>query len=79
MERKAFGKEVVEHYVHFFKVEQDQASDGIIEAVEMSGHPWLVAVQWHPELTAATDPVQQRLFDGLVKAAIVRRSNNFKR
>ena len=30
---------------------------------------WAVAVQWHPELSAATDPLQQRLFDALVKAA----------
>jgi putative glutamine amidotransferase len=45
------------------------APDGTIEAVEKPGHPWLIAVQWHPELTAADDPVQQRLFDGLVEAA----------
>ncbi len=45
------------------------ASDGVIEAVEMPGHPWLLGVQWHPELSAATDPTQQRLFDGLVRAA----------
>ena len=45
------------------------APDGTIEAVEKPGHPWLVAVQWHPELTAADDPVQQRLFDGLIEAA----------
>jgi putative glutamine amidotransferase len=45
------------------------APDGTIEAVEKPGHPWLIAVQWHPELTAADDPLQQRLFDGLVEAA----------
>lgn len=45
------------------------APDGTIEAVEMSTHPWLVAVQWHPELTAAYDAVQQRLFSGFVEAA----------
>jgi putative glutamine amidotransferase len=45
------------------------AADGIIEAVEMKDHPWLVAVQWHPEITAAEDPAQQRLFDAFVKAA----------
>jgi putative glutamine amidotransferase len=45
------------------------ASDGIIEGVEMPGHRWLVAVQWHPELTAVADPSQQRLFDALVRAA----------
>ncbi len=46
-----------------------QAPDGAIEAVEMPGHPWLVAVQWHPEITAAVDPVQQQLFDALIAAA----------
>jgi putative glutamine amidotransferase len=45
-----------------------RAPDGTIEGLEMPSHPWLVAVQWHPELTAAEDPVQQRLFDALVEA-----------
>jgi putative glutamine amidotransferase len=45
------------------------APDGAIEAAEKTDHPWLVAVQWHPEITAAEDPVQQRLFDALVEAA----------
>ena len=45
------------------------ASDGTIEAVELPSHPWLVAVQWHPELTAAADPIQQRLFEALSGAA----------
>ncbi|NQT93978.1 MAG: gamma-glutamyl-gamma-aminobutyrate hydrolase family protein [Lentisphaerae bacterium] len=35
------------------------APDGIIEAFEKPDHPWLIAVQWHPELTAAADPGQQ--------------------
>jgi putative glutamine amidotransferase len=43
-----------------------RAADGIIEAVEMPSHPWLVAVQWHPEMTAETDSTQQRLFNALV-------------
>ncbi len=46
------------------------APDGTIEAVEMPEHPWLVGVQWHPELSAATDGTQQRLFNALVTAAI---------
>jgi putative glutamine amidotransferase len=46
-----------------------RAADGTIEAVELPGHRWLLAVQWHPEMTAAEDPVQQRLFEALVAAA----------
>jgi putative glutamine amidotransferase len=45
------------------------ADDGVVEGVELPGHPWLVAVQWHPEMTAANDPRQQRLFDAFVAAA----------
>jgi len=45
------------------------AADGVVEACEVADHPWLVAVQWHPELTAATDPTQQGLFDTLVEEA----------
>ena len=45
------------------------APDGIIEAVEVPDHPWLVAVQWHPEVTAAIDPTQQSLFDEFVRHA----------
>ena len=45
------------------------APDGIIEAVEMPAHPWLLAVQWHPEVSAEVDPLQQVLFDALVARA----------
>jgi putative glutamine amidotransferase len=45
------------------------APDGVIEAVELPRHPWLIAVQWHPELAAAREPADQRLFAGLVEAA----------
>lgn len=42
------------------------ADDGIIEAVEMADKP-VIAVQWHPEATAATDSDQQRIFDEFVR------------
>ena len=45
------------------------APDGVPEAVEAAGKPWLVAVQWHPEETADVDSDDQRLFDHLVLAA----------
>ena len=41
------------------------ADDGVLEGFELP-HGWVVAVQWHPEATAADDPIQQRLFDAFV-------------
>ncbi len=46
-----------------------RAADGVVEAFELPSHPWLVAVQWHPELRAAEDPAEQRLFDAFIQAA----------
>jgi putative glutamine amidotransferase len=54
------------------------ADDGLVEALELApdagggaggAGPFFVAVQWHPEMSAATDPVQQGLFNALVEAA----------
>jgi putative glutamine amidotransferase len=44
------------------------AEDGTIEAVESPNHPWLIATQWHPEMSAATEPRQQQLFDAFIAA-----------
>jgi len=43
------------------------SGDGLVEGFELPDG-WVVAVQWHPEVTAASDPVQQRLFDAFVAA-----------
>lgn len=43
-----------------------QADDGMPEAMEVDGARWAVAVQWHPEDTAAHDAQQQALFDTLL-------------
>lgn len=45
------------------------APDGIPEAVEYRGSPWIVGVQWHPEVSALDDPTQQGIFDALVLSA----------
>ena len=46
-----------------------RADDGIVEALELdNADGFLLAVQWHPEDTAATDPAQQHLFDALIAA-----------
>lgn len=50
-----------------------RAPDGIVEALEMPDHPWLIAVQWHPEVTAHDDETQQRIFDALVEQARLRK------
>lgn len=48
-----------------------RSPDGLVEAIELEGadlnrtSTWMLGVQWHPEETAATDPLQQRLFDAL--------------
>lgn len=44
------------------------APDGLVEAVELDGHPFALAVQWHPEELADHDPRAQALFDALVGA-----------
>lgn len=47
-----------------------RAEDGTPEAIELDGHEgWFLGVQWHPEDTAETDPVQLAVFRGLVDAA----------
>jgi putative glutamine amidotransferase len=45
-----------------------RAEDGVIEGIEMPGKRFAVAVQWHPEDQAATDPVQAKLFTAFAKA-----------
>ncbi|MGI8685455.1 MAG: gamma-glutamyl-gamma-aminobutyrate hydrolase family protein [Acidimicrobiales bacterium] len=45
------------------------SGDGLVEAVELAdpGRPWVVGVQWHPEMTSADDPGQQAIFDGFAR------------
>jgi putative glutamine amidotransferase len=47
-----------------------RTDDGIVEGLELDDG-WVVAVQWHPEDTAAVDPDQQHLFDGFVAETAV--------
>jgi putative glutamine amidotransferase len=50
-----------------------RSGDGCVEAIEpLAPHPFAIAVQWHPEMTAEVDPEQQALFDALVAAAAAR-------
>jgi len=46
-----------------------RAADGTVEAVVLPDHPFLVGVQWHPELMFGRHPTHLRPFAGLVDAA----------
>ena len=49
-------------------------SNGLIEAVELKGHPWFLGVQFHPEFTSRlTNPNKTIL--GFAKAALLQRQN----
>ena len=49
-----------------------KAPDGLIEAIEHQHHPWMFALQWHPEMSVQ-DPAHQRLFQAFVEAARTRK------
>jgi putative glutamine amidotransferase len=53
------------------------APDGLVEGIERD-QGWTVGVLWHPESTAAADPVQARLLGAFVAAAS-RRGQGFWR
>jgi len=45
------------------------AEDGVVEALELDGADRLFAVQWHPELDAAEDSPERRLFAAFLAEA----------
>ncbi|MBD2000952.1 gamma-glutamyl-gamma-aminobutyrate hydrolase family protein [Leptolyngbya sp. FACHB-541] len=49
-----------------------QADDGLIEAIEHQEHPWMLGVQWHPEMSPQWAP-HPRLFQALVDAGQARK------
>jgi CTP synthase len=49
------------------------SADGLVEIVELAGHPWFLATQFHPEFTS-TPRDGHPLFAGFVRAARERRA-----
>jgi putative glutamine amidotransferase len=45
------------------------SEDGVIEAIEHNGGPFVIGVQWHPERVWRRSPRQRRLFAAFVVAA----------
>ena len=48
--------------------------DGLVEVIEVPGHPWFVATQFHPEFTS-TPRDGHPLFTGFIRAARAQRSS----
>ncbi|MBY0503747.1 MAG: gamma-glutamyl-gamma-aminobutyrate hydrolase family protein [Bryobacteraceae bacterium] len=46
------------------------AGDGTVEGLEVPGHPFAVAVQWHPEDRVRTHPPDRRLFSAFARACV---------
>jgi putative glutamine amidotransferase len=44
-----------------------RSPDGIVEGIEMPGHPFAIGVQWHPEELVASQDAARRLFLDFVR------------
>lgn len=47
-----------------------KAADGIIEAIELEAHPFVLGVQWHPEMMSSSDVKMKSLFESLIQAVL---------
>jgi putative glutamine amidotransferase len=52
-----------------FRITAESPEDGAVEGIENPAHPFLVAVQWHPERMYQDHPEHLALFRALVAAA----------
>lgn len=59
---------------HGLKIAATSENDTLVEIIEVTDHPWFVAVQFHPEFKSK--PTKSHpLFSGFVQAAVRRSSN----
>ena len=49
-----------------------RAQDGAIEAIELSGHPFAIGVQWHPECMYRSSPEMRALFHEFVSHSLIK-------
>lgn len=49
------------------------AGDGVIEGIEAQDYPYLIGIQWHPEMLHNSEPqMNQKIFGSLIKQASLR-------
>jgi putative glutamine amidotransferase len=53
-----------------FRITAESREDGIVEGIEQPDHPFLLAVQWHPERMYREHAEHLALFRALVSAAL---------
>jgi putative glutamine amidotransferase len=46
-----------------------RAMDGVVEGIELPGHPFAIGVQWHPEAALRHEPRHAEIYRALVRAA----------
>ncbi|HOJ76930.1 MAG TPA: gamma-glutamyl-gamma-aminobutyrate hydrolase family protein [Bacillota bacterium] len=50
------------------------STDGVVEAIELEGEPWVVGVQWHPE-RLTTSYAMSELFRVFLQQALIKRES----
>lgn len=50
------------------------ADDGVLEGLERPDRPFVIGIQWHPEIAPLTDETGLALFQGLVRQADAHRA-----
>jgi putative glutamine amidotransferase len=66
-EGKSYHHQAVDSVAEGLRVSA-RSSDGVVEAIEATDRPWMMAVQWHPERTL-DDERSRALFGSFVEAA----------
>ena len=72
--RYEFNNNYMDRYTHGGLKFAGMSRDGLVEIIELPGHPWFVATQFHPEFTS-TPRDGHPLFTGFVRAARAHRAS----
>ncbi len=60
--------QAVKHLGEGLRISARDSEDGTVEAIELTDHSFVVAVQWHPEDQALQQPEQLRIFERFAQA-----------